>query len=74
MSLHAGLTQHWIQWYFKTMVENGVVGMGLRLPRFTTSFTQGGHQLECNDAVMETDITMATHEIVKVHALFLALW
>ena len=62
----AGLTRQWIQWYFKTMLENGVIGMCLRLPRFATSFSQTGHQLECNDAVMETDITMATREIVKV--------
>lgn len=66
--VYAGLTQQWIQWYFKSMLENGVVGMCLRLPRFTTTFTQNGHQLECNDAVMETDITMATHDIVKVRA------
>ena len=62
----AGLTRQWIQWYFKTMLENGVIGMGLQLPRFATSFSQTGHQLECNDAIMETDITMATRDIVKV--------
>jgi hypothetical protein len=60
------LNRQWIQWYFKTMLENGVIGMCLRLPRFATSFSQTGHQLECNDAVMETDITMATRDIVKV--------
>ena len=64
--ISAGLSQQWIQWYFKSMLENGVIGMCLRLPCFTTTFTQSGHHLECSDAIMETDINMPTHDIVKV--------